>query len=183
MSVEARVPAEDEAHTHLCTGCGGAKGAPIAMVAYQAALESYTSSSKAAASAVQVAIDDLRSKITSSIVKISPRPDTQRLDKDTILWTPGRKIKESPDKVNGFAAATDADLKPAHLRLLSAIAWWEAVGVSEPDLVGVAFVAGTSAESSAFDNNRSWLRARGLSCYPRTGFAAATQLLFPSGGY
>jgi hypothetical protein len=39
--------------------------------------------------------------------------------------------------------------------------------------------AGTSTTSSAFDNNRSWLRARGLAEYPRTGFARATELLFP----
>ena len=42
-----------------------------------------------------------------------------------------------------------------------------------------AKLAGTSTTSSAFDNNRSWLRARGLSDYPRTGFVRATELLFP----
>jgi hypothetical protein len=41
--------------------------------------------------------------------------------------------------------------------------------------------AGTSPTSSAFGNNRSWLRARGLATYPRTGFARATELLFPEG--
>ena len=41
--------------------------------------------------------------------------------------------------------------------------------------------AGTSPTSSAFGNNRSWLRARGLASYPRTGFARATELLFPEG--
>jgi uncharacterized protein len=61
------------------------------------------------------------------------------------------------------------DLKPAHLRLLSAIAWWEAIGVPAADLGGVAFVAGTSTKSSAFDNNRSFLRARGYIDYPQTG--------------
>ena len=29
------------------------------------------------------------------------------------------------------------------------------------------------------DNNRSWLRARGLAEYPSTGFVRATELLFP----
>jgi hypothetical protein len=69
----------------------------------------------------------------------------------------------------GREAVNGHDLKPAHLRLLSAIAWWESIGVATPDLGGVAFVAGTSTKSSAFDNNRSRLRAAGYIDYPSTG--------------
>ena len=76
---------------------------------------------------------------------------------------------------NGHAAAAPEGLKPAHLRLLSAIAWWEAIGVSEPDLGGVAFVAKTSTKSSAFDNNRSRLRAAGYIDYPQTGRVRLTE--------
>jgi hypothetical protein len=76
--------------------------------------------------------------------------------------------------VNGHAAAASEDLKPVHLRFLSAIAWWESIGVSTPDLGGVAFVAGTSTKSSAFDNNRSRLRAGGYINYPSTGRVALT---------
>ena len=75
---------------------------------------------------------------------------------------------------NGHAVAAPEDLKPVHLRFLSAIAWWEAIGVSSPDLGGVAFVAGTSAKSSAFGNNRSRLRAGGYIDYPSTGHVALT---------
>jgi hypothetical protein len=49
----------------------------------------------------------------------------------------------------------------------------------ELSLEDFAKQAGTSTTSSAFDNNRSWLRARGLADYPRTGFVRATELLFP----
>jgi len=36
-----------------------------------------------------------------------------------------------------------------------------------------------SAKSSAFGNNRSWLRSRGLVDYPHTGSVRASKLLFP----
>jgi hypothetical protein len=71
---------------------------------------------------------------------------------------------------NGTNGASIPDgLKPAHLRLLSAIAWWESIGVSTPDLGGVAFVAGTTTRSSAFANNRSRLRSSGYIDYPSAG--------------
>jgi hypothetical protein len=101
------------------------------------------------------------------------RADTVRLDKDTILWTPG----STPPKAqvtNGHGATVPEGLKAAHLRLLSAIAWWESIGVSTPDLGGVAFVAKTSTKSSAFDNNRSRLRAAGYIDYPQTGRVCLT---------
>jgi hypothetical protein len=52
---------------------------------------------------------------------------------------------------------------------------------NEVSLEEFAKLAGTSTSSSAFDNNRSWLRARGLAEYPRTGVVRATELLFPEG--
>ena len=70
---------------------------------------------------------------------------------------------------NGANGAHADGLKPVHLRLLSAIAWWESIGVSSPDLGGVAFVAKTSTKSSAFDNTRSRLRAGGYIDYPSSG--------------
>lgn len=66
-------------------------------------------------------------------------------------------------------------LKPAHLRILSAIAWWESIGVPTPDLGGVAFVAQTSTKSSAFDNNRSRLRTAGYIDYPSSGHVRLTE--------
>lgn len=82
--------------------------------------------------------------------------------------------KKSEQPVNGHAADVADGIKPVHLRFLSAIAWWESIGVFTPDLGGVAFVAGTSTKSSAFDNNRSRLRAGGYITYPSTGRVALT---------
>lgn len=66
------------------------------------------------------------------------------------------------------------ELKPAHLRILSAIAWWESGGVATPDLGGVAFVAGTTVKSSAFDNNRARLHVAGYIDYPSRGCVRLT---------
>ena len=73
-------------------------------------------------------------------------------------------------------AATEVPegIRPAHLRLLSAIAWWESIGVATPDLGGVAFIAKTSTKSSAFNNNRSRLRAAGYIDYPSNGQVSLT---------
>ncbi len=85
---------------------------------------------------------------------------------------PERKTKPTmatngTNDMNG--TKTDSALKPAHLRLLSAIAWWESIGILEPDLGGVAFIAGTTTKSSAFNNNRSRLRTAGYIEYPSSG--------------
>ena len=77
-------------------------------------------------------------------------------------------------QTNGHAVEAPEDIKPVHLRFLSAIAWWESIGVATPDLGGVAFVAGTSTKSSAFINNRSRLRASGYIAYPSSGRVALT---------
>ena len=66
------------------------------------------------------------------------------------------------------ATAVDG-LQPAHLRILSGIAWWESLGVASPDLGGVAFAAKTSTKSSTFNNNRAKLHAAGYIEYPTHG--------------
>lgn len=87
-----------------------------------------------------------------------------------------RPMKQQPPQpaTNGHAAAPEG-LKPAHLRLLSAIAWWESIGVEVPDLGGVAFVAKTSSKSSTFNNNRSRLHTAGYIDYPQPGGIRLTE--------
>jgi hypothetical protein len=80
----------------------------------------------------------------------------------------------SRSETNGHAVESSDDLKPVHLRFLSAISWWESVGVTTPDLGGVAFVARTSTKSSAFINNRSRLRSAGYIDYPSSGRVSLT---------
>ena len=125
---------------------------------------------------MEQAVDELRGAIKLAAAPppaATLRADTARLDKHTILWTPGSKppaAKKPPSVATPSNNTKPPDgLAPAHLRILSAIAWWESLGVSDPDFVGVAFVAGTSSKSSAFDNNRSRLRAAGYLDYPSSG--------------
>lgn len=100
----------------------------------------------------------------------------------TTLAAPSKSSRVAPTKMRPVVAAQtlatpppDGDLKPAHLRLLSAVAWWEAIGVAAADLAGVAFIARTSTKSSAFDNNRSYLRAREYIDYPQSGRVSLTE--------
>lgn len=79
-----------------------------------------------------------------------------------------------PSSVATKAAPQEHGLAPAHLRILSSIAWWESVGIAQPDLGGVAFAAKTSTKSSAFHNNRSRLRAGGFIDYPSAGRVCLT---------
>ena len=85
--------------------------------------------------------------------------------------------KSSKASSNGHAAATvpPEGLRPAHLRFLSAIAWWESIGVPSPDLHGVAFIAKSSTKSSAFINDRSFLRTSGFIEYPTSGHVQLTE--------
>jgi hypothetical protein len=135
--------------------------------AYATALEGYTKTSKAATSAVLVAVDELRGKIAS--VSTSPA---------VVSRTPSKAFVQQQAKSNGATRASTNGthgLQPAHLRILSSIAWWESIGVSAPDLVVVAFVAETSSTSSAFDNNRSRLRAAGYITYSSGGRVSLTE--------
>lgn len=125
----------------------------------------------AAIGRAEQALDELRA-VVKGVSALPPatttRPDTQRKPS-----TPPLVVKPpvvTAETKNGHNHSARADgLKPAHLRILSAIAWWESLGVSDPDFVGVAFVAGTSPKSSAFENNRSRLRAAGYLDYPSSG--------------
>jgi hypothetical protein len=101
-----------------------------------------------------------------------PRAFVAPSKKDQKKLPPPKAAKQLPPtkaKTNGHAVAPPEGLSPAHLRILSSIAWWESIGVASPDLGGVAFIAKTSTKSSAFDNNRSRLRTAGYVSYPSSG--------------
>ena len=116
-------------------------------------------------------------KLVADVVALAPdepsvpKPPRPVLPSVNVSVTP-RSTKKSVPTTN---VAHAVDLKPAHLRLLSAIAWWESIGVPAPDLGGVAFVAKTSTKSSAFDNNRSRLRAGGYIDYSSGGRVQLTE--------
>lgn len=112
--------------------------------------------------------------VVDDVMKLVPDVTPERPAPSAPIASPKKREMPVPKRAahkNGVSdppvnGAHGSDLKPAHLRLLSAIAWWESIGVPAPDLGGVAFVAGTSTKSSAFDNNRSRLHATGHISYP-----------------
>jgi hypothetical protein len=59
-------------------------------------------------------------------------------------------------------------------RILDAIAWQEAIGITEPDQVAVAFLAGYRYGGGAFNNPRGRLASRDLVRYPGNGRIALT---------
>ena len=118
--------------------------------------------------------DPLHHAYTSHPPKLTKAPKPTTATKPTKVASVKATIPAPRSETNGHAVEAADDLKPVHLRFLSAIAWWESVGVSTPDLGGVAFVAGTSTKSSAFINNRSRLRAGGYIAYPSSGRVALT---------
>lgn len=98
-----------------------------------------------------------------------PMPPSKPTKVTAAKAKPVATSKSAQPLINGYHTSAPGHLQPAHLRLLSAIAWWESIGVREPDLGGVAFVAKTSTKSSAFNNNRSRLRSAGYIEYATSG--------------
>lgn len=78
----------------------------------------------------------------------------------------------------------DGKMRPAHQRILNAIAWWRSIGTASPSANLVTFIAKTSSKSSAFKNDRSALRTAGLIEYTNGGLsltkAGAVQAEAPS---
>lgn len=54
-------------------------------------------------------------------------------------------------------------------RVLDALAWWKAFGITQPASEQVAFIAGYSASSSGYANLKGAMRSAGLIEYPRPG--------------
>jgi hypothetical protein len=63
------------------------------------------------------------------------------------------------------AAESNGNLTGPEQRILDAIAWLAAIGVSEPEQAAVAFLAGYTYGGGAFNNPRGSLRTRGLVDY------------------
>lgn len=74
------------------------------------------------------------------------------------------------------ATSDDRMLSPAKQRILDAIAWFQELGIAQPERVAVAFIAGTSSQSSAYSNNLGSLRTSGLIEYPAPGLLSLTEV-------
>lgn len=73
----------------------------------------------------------------------------------------GRLVSIQPlDKT--MATAARAALTGPELRILDAIAWFESIGVAQPEVSAVAFMANYAADGGAFKNPRGSLRQKGM---------------------
>ncbi len=101
----------------------------------------------------------------------SPSPPTSAPPSLRPAPTPTSAPSTSPPS---SPPSSNPHVPPARQRLLDAIAWWEALGVADPDRRMVAFIAGVSSKSSGYENNVSGLRSAGLLDYPGAGRLALT---------
>ncbi|MCC7419825.1 MAG: DUF87 domain-containing protein [Planctomycetaceae bacterium] len=77
-------------------------------------------------------------------------------------------------KTGANYAGNYSELRPAHRKILNALAWLATVGIYQPARNNVAAVAGVSPKSSSFANDVSRLSSLGLVTYPRSGSMAIT---------
>lgn len=59
-------------------------------------------------------------------------------------------------------------------RILAALAWFEAIGITTPSATAVAFMSEYSGENGAFNNQRGRLRSAGFVVYPSDGLVQLT---------
>jgi hypothetical protein len=98
----------------------------------------------------------------ASIAKAVPPPEAPR----------AAPAKAPPAKPADRARSS---LPGPEQRVLDAVAWMESIGVPHPEAAPVAFVAGYSVTSSAFERPRGQLRTQGLIEFPQKGTMALTE--------
>jgi len=89
--------------------------------------------------------------------------------------TPAPVERKAPALPKRTTPYDEARLSPAKQRILDAIAWFQELGIAQPERVAVAFIAGTSSQSSAYSNNLGSLRTSGLIEYPGPGLLSLTE--------
>lgn len=88
---------------------------------------------------------------------------------------PMRAPKPSRSDVShGTSGNGASDLGGPQQRILDAVAWWESVGIMQPNRVQVAVVACYSANGGSFKNPLGALRSSGLLEYPSADSVALT---------
>lgn len=90
--------------------------------------------------------------------------------------TPTRQAEAPfpPARQPSPAAGGDGNLSPAKQRILNAIAWMASLGSPAVAKGTIAFLADTTPNSSAFQNNLGALRSSGLIDYPSGGMVQLT---------
>lgn len=70
----------------------------------------------------------------------------------------------------------DGTLSKAEVTLLRALAWWESIGVGQPSVKAVAFLAGYDPTGGYFGNTKGGMRTKGLIEYSSSGHMCLTEL-------
>lgn len=117
-------------------------------------------------------IDDNLESIRAAIQQTAQIPVTPALPQSPPA-IPRPPIQPPAPKVaqNGL----DNSIQPRHQRVLDAVAWFNALGIEHPSKKQVAFAAGVSPKSGAFNNNLGALRSSGLVDYPVPGHVVLTE--------
>ncbi len=96
-------------------------------------------------------------------------PEKARSVPATPAIVPPKQAPAARARVSVPPSGEPFHIAPARQRILDSLAWYEAIGVSDPSRTQVAWGADTSSKSSAFDNNLSAMRTAGLIDYARGG--------------
>lgn len=111
---------------------------------------------------------------TLDVPKIEARPVTvAQKPRQIMRENIPEKLHRSPVQV--MAVGNGSSLPGPQQRVLNAIAWWEAVGIEQPNRIQVAFVAGYKPNTGAFNNTCGALRTSGLVDYPTQGLIVLTE--------
>lgn len=86
----------------------------------------------------------------------------------------GTEAAATAPRSTAASTGSNGSLPGPQQRIVDALAWWEAAGVSDPTAVQVAVVAKYSPSGGAFRNPLGALNSAGLVCYPTPGKVALT---------
>lgn len=87
----------------------------------------------------------------------------------TVISNPRPALTRAPTPTKPTAHVDDQSLTGPEQRILDAIAWLEDLGITEPNQVAVAFLAGYTFGGGGFNNPRGALRTKGLVDYVESG--------------
>lgn len=114
---------------------------------------------------------DLHSRL-QRIAQIADCPEPAEVTVQTPAATPPARPAvrtPAPRTSSQPATATDERLRPAHTRILNALAWLETMGLRTPARSICAAIAGVSPKSSSFSNDVSRLSSLEHLRYPQSG--------------
>lgn len=108
--------------------------------------------------------DEIGGIIAGAVASVTGGATGRAMTQAMRTGTPGKHAIPVELAAEVQAAANNALAKPER-RLLDALAWFEAIGVRTPEQPAVAFMAGYTYGSGAYNNPRGQLKKKGLITY------------------